>query len=215
MAAWAFRSIDTMAWSRDYALSQTVAPHVAWLCQTLGGLHTTHLTYCGPYDAPETYGAKPGWDSLWLSNIRATGNHVWFRMGWNNWAGWFNQPVLTANTTPAIPLETGGRVRAVINSSDQTSYLARTYQWILSHADWFRPGDVFSPMSEPQDVGILPYTSNPGNAQFPSLTAFNQFILDMQVVCQTAFARINKPGVIVGQWGIDALPGDSGCVGGE
>lgn len=197
-----------MAWSRDYALSQTVAPHVPWLCRTLASLHTTHLTYCAPYDDPASYGAKPGWQALWLHSIRATGNHVWWRGGWNNWQGWFGQPTLTASTSPAIPLETGGRVRAVLTGSDQTSYLARTYAWIRQNAEAFEAGDVFSPMSEPQDAGILPYVSNPKTAQFPNLAAFNQFILDLQVVCQAAFVQSGKPGVVVGLWGIDSLPGD-------
>jgi hypothetical protein len=191
MAYWNFRSIDTMSRSRDQAQSQLFKPQIVFFCQQLARLHPTHLTYCGPYDAPSTYGAQPGWMEAWLGAIRATGRHVWFRMLWNNWQGTFSQPILTANTTPAIPYETDGRVTAVLSGSDTTSYLYKTYQWILDHPTVFQDGDVFSPASEPSNAGIEPYSAQTP-AQFPNLAAYVAWLADVTVLCRVAFQHIGK-----------------------
>ncbi len=82
-------------------------------------------------------------------------------------------------------------MQAILNGQDTTSYLAKTYQWILAHPTAFRDGDVFSPASEPGNAGILPYVvQTPW--QFPSLAAYNQWLADITVVCRLAFQRIGK-----------------------
>ncbi len=208
MAYWSFRGIDTMAWSRDYAQGQQVKSRVPLLCRRLASLHVSHLTYDGPYDDPATYGAPPGWMNWWLQSIRDTGSRVWFRMGWATWQGWFGKPVLTYSTSPAVPYESPGRVWWVVNGQDKISYLAKTYQWILQNPSAFRDGDIFSPISEPQNGYIAPYFPAGASPQFPSLIAFNNFITDITVVCRLAFQTIGKK-VTVGFYGCQGRPGDA------
>lgn len=199
MATWTFRCVDTMSRSRDQAQVQTFAPQIPRFVRQIAQLHVTHMTYCGPYDTPASYGAKPGWRETWLNQIRATGAHVWFRMIWNHWAGTFGQPVYAFDTNPAIPYMTPGGAQAVLNGTDTTSWLALTYHWILTHPTAFQDGDIFTPVAEPADGQVRPYVPTGGIGQFPTLAAFNAWLIQMTRVCQAAFRRIHKR-VFVGLW---------------
>lgn len=198
MAYWTFRSIDTMSRSRDQAQSQAFMPQIPVFVRQIAKLHPTHMTYCGPYDEPTTYGAQPGWMDRWLQEIRATGRRVWFRMIWNNWSGTFGQPVYSYQTTPAIPAVTAGGAQAVLNGTDTTSYVAKTYQWILAHPTAFRDGDVFTPLAEPANAGIRPFTSAV-YPQFASYREYNLFLQAATVACRAAFQRLGRR-VFVGLW---------------
>ena len=199
MHYWTFRCIDTMSRSRDQVQVQTFKPLIPLFCQQIARLGVTHMTYAGPYDDETTLGAAPGWRDAWVAAIRATGAHIWWRMVWANWQGMFGQPMLTFATTPAIPYATAGGAAAVLDGTDTTSYLARTYQFIVQHPTLFADGDVFAPVSEPSDAGVGP---NPAGTpyQFPDLAAFQQFLPAMTTVCTAAFQAIGKQ-VTVGLYG--------------
>ena len=135
----------------------------------------------------------------WANTIHAAGLHVIFRSNWNTWAGDFGQPQLSYSTSPAVPYEGSGGLAAVLDGSDTTSYIGKTYQWILQHPEVFQDGDVFEPFGEPQNNGIMngpPGTSAaycPKNVcQFPSTAAFNQWLADFARADQAAFAAIGK-----------------------
>ena len=164
--------------------------------------HADTVTVDMPYDPASNYRvctpANPdAYESMWLSIIRAQGRHVWFRQIWNNWEGNFGEPKLTSGTSPAIPI--GTDVNAVLNGSDTTSYLGRTYQWILAHPSFFRSGDIFTPTSEPENAGIIPWCTAP--CQFPSYAAADAWYRNSMTVDRAAFARIGV-NVRVGYWGL-------------
>lgn len=148
----------------------------------------------------------------WANTIHAAGLRVMYRGNWNTWAGDFGEPKLSYSTTPAIPYESAGGLSAVLDGTDTTSYIGKTYQWILSHAEIFQDGDIFEPFGEPENNGILngPPGSSASNCpqnicQFPSTAAFNQWLSDFSQADQAAFNSIGK-NVTSGWFG---LAGDS------
>ncbi len=151
----------------------------------------------------------------WAATMRAAGLHVMFRGNWNTWkvsngTGNYGQPSLTYLTSPAIPYEGPGGLAAVLRGADTTSYIGKTYQWILHHPDVYQDGDIFEPFGEAQNNGILngPRGSTLCSApycQFPTTAAFNQWLSDFSQADQAAFTAIGKK-VTSGWFG---LSGDS------
>jgi hypothetical protein len=178
---------DRMCWQETPAWITAVA-------QVDGQTGATHGTVEVPMDNTTAYVAcRPApldpvaYESIWISALRQAGLHVWFRQQWNSWAGSYGARKLTYASRPAVPYETRGGASAVLQGQDMSSYLARTYHYILDHPHFYADGDVFTPVGEPQDAGI-------GQAgcgcQFPSLAAMNRFLRDSITVDRVAFAKL-------------------------
>ena len=166
--------------------------------------HATYATYDGPYDpATSDYAScRPGpltplgFEQLWVTDIHAAGLHAWFRQSWNTWGPWYGKRKLTYATHPAVPYESPGGASAVLNGTDKTSYLAKTFYFILQHPGLYSNGDIFTPQSEPEGGGI-----GCASCQFPSVAEFNRFMRDSMTVDRTAFYKIGV-NVFVGMWGV-------------
>lgn len=159
-----------------------------------------------PYDDASGYAeCQPtdprAYESVWVDAIHSAGLRVWFRQAWNTWDAYYGEPKLSYTTSPRIPYETAGGAADVLAGRDRNSYLAKTYQFILGHASYFAPGDIFTPASEADGAGIGP---NPGCAtalcEFPSIPAFNGFLRDSITVDRAAFKQIGVD-VFVGLFG--------------
>jgi hypothetical protein len=196
------RSIDTMHLSRDFMCHQVSAQEINAVIVAEVAAHVDTTTVDMPYDPPSTYGKclpkdPAAYERTWLATIRAYGLHVWFRQQWLNWEGNEGAPKLTPTTTPAIVL--GSNPSAVLNGSDTTSYLGRTYAWIRRHPDFFHSGDIFTPESEPANAGIQPYCHAP--CMFASRAVAEQWYRDSMTVDRAAFHSLGVD-VKVGYWGL-------------
>jgi hypothetical protein len=202
-APWSFRSVDTMHVTRDYMCYQQTAGFMASIAHSSRSLHTNFSTITTPYDAPANYHqCTPkdpiAYETAWVRALRGEGLHVWFRQTWFNWEGSYGAPKLTADTTPAIRL---GSAAAVLNGSDTTSYMARTYRFILAHRGLYANGDMFTPEPEPVNGGIRIGYGCSGPCQFPDWATFNSWLRDSMTVDSAAFRQLGLQ-VSVGNWGL-------------
>jgi len=199
MAQLQLRSIDNMHFSRDFMCYQRSAADIQAVVAAEVAAHADTVTVDMPYDDPSNYRVctpsdPNAYEARWLSIIRAQGRHVWFRQMWLNWQGNYGAPKLAG---PAIPL--GTDTAAVLAGTDTTSYLARTYRWILAHPSFFRSGDIFTPESEPENAGIMPACT--ATCQFSSYAAADAWYAASMLVDRAAFSQLGLS-VKVGYWGL-------------
>jgi hypothetical protein len=202
---WSFRSIDNMHAARDYPCWPQ---STAFMTSVATAERTAHANYASvptPYDAASNYRycTPPdpiGYEQQWVQALRAQGLHVWFRQTWFNWEGSYKAPKLTATTSPAIPLGTAANV---LNGTDTTSYLAKTYRFILAHPGLYANGDIMTPESEPQNGGIAASWGQCGSGlcQFSGWPRLNQWLRDSMTVDSAAFRHLGLQ-VTVGYWGL-------------
>ena len=126
---WEIKSIDTMKYSRDAAGAKLNDPTfdqtIEIQIKNIADLGATHVALGTPYDEKFI-----PYLSRWVAAARRNNLKVWFRGNFSGWEGWFEYPKI---------------------SRDQ--HLAMTENFILSHPDLFRDGDIFSPCPECENGG--------------------------------------------------------------
>jgi len=164
-------SIDTMKVSRDTATHPETASQIAQAVDLCASLNTTYITV-------DTNWEYPAYMKEWIDAIRAAGKHVWFRTQPNQWH------------------DDNGATG--IMSPSQFESAERSF--IDAHPGFFRAGDIFDPISEPED-GLY------WNATFPSgwswrhapntyTNQFNRFILQTTEIANRALKANGVRGVI-------------------
>jgi hypothetical protein len=200
LSGWQYRAIDTMAASHDKECYQLTQSQIGALIATDASAAVTDVPISSPFDDPSAYvSCTPvaGYMDKFVAAARAHGLNIWIRSHWLSWQGGYGVPKLTPTTSPAMQL---GTATAVLAGTDTTSYLAKTFRWILSRpAGFWQSGDIFTPASEPENAGILPYCTAP--CMFSSYTQFNQWLRDSMTVATAAFTRLGVS-VHVGWWGL-------------
>jgi len=199
---WQYQSIDTMALSKDRLCDQATASLIDEVIHFDYEMNAHWIALSTPYDNYSSYNlctVTPGYMEKFVNAARSNGLGVWFRSQWNSWQGDYNFQMLTFDTTPALPYETAGGIEAVLNGTDNYSYLAKTYHWILENPTLFKDGDIFTPAAEPENAGIYPFCNPP--CQFPNASEFSRWIGDNMILDRMAFEKIGV-NVSVGFWGI-------------
>ncbi len=219
---WWLRDMGMTAVTHDTVCNQESQANMTRLVSYIPQFHANFASDDVPLDGSGSYNCTFGQGNAplqpyqymlnWANTIHGAGLHVIYRGNWNNFAGDYGQAKLSYSTSPAISYESPGGLSAVLNGTDTTSYIGRTYQWILNHPGIFQDGDVWEPFGEPQNNGITngPAGTSAANCpksicQFPSTAAFNQWLSDFSQADQTAFRAIGK-NVTSGWFG---LAGDS------
>jgi hypothetical protein len=202
-SSWTLRSVDTMHVSRDYMCWQQTSGVMASIAASVRSTHANFSTVDTPYDAASGYhqctpSDPVAYEAAWVHALRAEGLHVWFRQTWFTWEGSYGAPKLTASTTPAIQLGTAANV---LNGSDTTSYLARTYRFILAHPGLYANGDMLTPEPEPVNGGIRTGYGCSGPCQFTDWATLNRWLRDSMTVDSAAFRQLGLQ-VSVGNWGL-------------
>lgn len=162
--------------SRDSSACQCLSDaQIAQEVNLSATLHVTHITVDVMMDYPK-YMAR------WVSAIRATGKHVWFRgIHPNHWEGNNHAP---ADMTPS-------------------GYLAFERVWILNNPGLFQAGDILDACSEPEqgpywrrtygaDWDWRPAAPNAGT------DAFNKFMVDVTTTADDALYQKGIVGVATG-----------------
>ena len=201
---WTLRSVDNMHASRDFVCWQQSPSFMAAVAQAEKSANTNYAAIATPYDAPANYHqcSMPkdpiAYETAWVQALRAAGLQIWFRQTWFNWEGSYGAAKLTADTTPAIRL---GTAAAVLNGTDTTSYMAKTYRFILAHRGLYANGDMFTPEPEPVNGGVRIGYGCSGPCQFPDWATFNRWLRDSMTVASAAFRKLGLQ-VSVGSWGL-------------
>jgi hypothetical protein len=160
---WQYQCIDTMKISRDQAQSEQNNPQseteIAHEMKIIKQLGANCVAIDTPYDE-----AFVPYLKLWVKQARQNNLHIWFRGNFSSWEGWFNYP----------------------KGMTTQEHLAKTKQFILSHADLFADGDIFTPAPEAENGwgnGYVPQSDYP---------IFRQFLIDEHTNAQDTFNQIGK-----------------------
>lgn len=158
---WQYQCIDTMKLSRDSAraLMHDARTDLIITNQVtaIKNLGANCIAIDTPYDEEFIPYLK-----RWVDKAREKKLHVWFRGNFSGWEQWFNYKQIT-------PQE----------------HLQKTKRFILSHADLFQDGDIFTPVPEVENGW-------PGNFKLESVPDIRQFLKDEYVVSSEAFQSIHK-----------------------
>jgi hypothetical protein len=146
-------------------------------------LGANYISVETPYDDPAC-GSALAYTKAWVYAIHAAGLSVWHRH---------------------MPLAFEGIYSSPKNNS--TDYLQLIASYIINNPTLFQEGDIFTPIPEPQNGGILNHTYCYENVcQFAGVTEFNQWLRDAINVSDAAFVHLNLQGKVkIGYYGFDGF----------
>lgn len=165
-----FASIDTMKSSRDTETHPLSHQEITNIVKLSASLHTNYITV-------DTLWEYSSYMKQWIDAIRATGRHVWFRGHPNQWEN--------NNHTPGI--------------MTLKQYEAAEKEFILQHASFFQPGDIFDACSEPEEGHYWKatygseWTSHAPNA---ATVEYNAFLRDTTDIANSTLHLKGIQGVI-------------------
>ena len=157
----------------------------AWIDKWVGKAVEVGANYVAistPYENPSC-GDAQAYTRRWVDAIRARGLKVWFRQ---------------------MPLAFEGIYSVTKNNS--SDFLGLIGSYIKNNAGMYQPGDIFTPIPEPQNGGIqgITYCAN-GVCQFNGAAAFNNWLRGAMTTANQAFQSVGKTGVKIGYFGFDGF----------
>ncbi len=180
---WPLRSVSSMKESKDRVCNQRDAAFIRSFVQKAKDLGVTHIGVETPYDNP-VCGDAVAYTNAWVTAIHQAGLNVWHRHMPLAFEGIYNTPKIAG-----------------------ADYVAMIAAYIRAHPDFFTPGDIFTPIPEPQNGGIAGVTYCPfGICIFSGPTAFNMWLRDAMYASEAAFNDIGLSGKIgIGYFGFDGF----------
>lgn len=180
---WEMRSVSSMKESKDRVCNQRDAVFIDNWVSVAKQLNITHISIETPYDNPEC-GNSLGYTNLWVEAIRRHGLKVWHRHMPLAFEGIYNTPKNT-----------------------DFNYISQIVEYIKANPTLFAPGDIFTPIPEPQNGGIYRITYCPYNkCIFSSKEQFNQWLRDAMTLSNEAFSSIGLSNSIgIGYYGFDGF----------
>lgn len=169
------QAIDTMKFSRDAARAKINDPsydtQIELQVRNIAKTGATHISLGTPYDE-EFY----PYLLRWVTMARKYQLNVWFRGNFSGWEGWFSY---TKNL-------------------DRQTHIQMTKDFILTHAELFQDGDVFTACPECENGG-------PGDPrQTGDVAGFRNFLIDEYNAQKQAFVQIGKQVIV----NYDSMNGD-------
>ena len=179
--SWAIQSVSSMKETKDRVCNQRSQSFIEQWVATAKDLGVNYISVETPYDSPAC-GDSVAYTKEWISVIRSYGLHVWHRHSFLNFEGIYNEP-----------------------KNPSENYLQMIAGYIKANPDLFQPGDIFTPIPEPQNGGISQITECSQNTcMFSSAKDFNQWLRNAMDTSQNAFTTIGLSGRIkVGYFGFD------------
>ncbi len=187
-----FTGVDVMKLTKDVIINQPSAGEIDNIVQMLSQTHPQYIAISIPLDASADYpGPKPSPQSAenftktWANAIHNHGLKILWRGTWSGIEGLYNFPKKVGpNRFPA-----GTALSAT--TDENTTWLGKTYGYIINHPDYFQTGDIWAPMPERTEgifqdqTSFLPYK---GGIQNNYALFFN----NLKKVSDLAFSKINK-----------------------
>lgn len=144
--------------SREKLQDQSFNTVIDTQVQNIAKTGATHVAIATPYD--EEFVPIL---TRWVQAARKYKLHVWFRGNFSGWEKWFDYPEISRD-----------------------EHIAKTQLFILSHADLFVDGDVFSACPECENGG-------PGDPRRTGdITGHRNFLIAEYAVTKSAFKQVNK-----------------------
>jgi hypothetical protein len=169
--------------TKDKVCNQDSAQFIASWINRAVELGVNYIAVETPYDNPAC-GSAVAYTKAWVDAIHAKGLNVWHRHA---------------------PLEFEGIYSTTKNSSKD--YLALISNYIKANPTFFKEGDIFTPIPEPQNGGIKGITYCPQNiCMFDGKTSFNAWLRNAIMSSESAFGSIGLGGKIkIGYYGFDGF----------
>lgn len=183
MPTWSVKAIDVMHLSKDTMRGQLTQTQINTVVNNLAKFNVTHVALSCPLDEAEDYvdpAPTAGYLEMWVEAIRTAKLKVWYRQTWLDFEGLYDTIRATPTGTPARPL---GIAASVLDGSDTTSYLYKTWDYIKTHGSLFEEGDIWAPFPEPENQGVGSGTSD----MFSSHDVLGQFLVDLKSISDDAF----------------------------
>lgn len=159
---WSFRSVDTMKYSRDLSREKMEDKDFDAVIddqvKNIAAIGATHVAIATAYDKEFIPMLK-----RWVSAARKYKLKVWFRGNFSGWEEWFDYP----------------RIK-------REEHIRKTEEFILSNADLFEDGDIFSSCPECENGG-------PGDPRSTGdVEGFREFIKSEYREAKSDFGKIGK-----------------------
>lgn len=177
---WEIQSVSSMKETKDKICNQDSPTFINHWVDKAKDLGANYVAIATPYDNPSC-GNSEAYTKEWIAAIRAHGLHVWHRHMPVAFEGIYNAHKTVVDFLPMIT------------------------QYIKQNPTDFQPGDIFTPIPEPQNGGIQGVNTCIDNiCQFANKEAFNQWLRDAMTQTTAAFASIGLANQIkVGYFGFD------------
>lgn len=180
---WSIRSVSSMKETKDKICNQDSASFIeAWIGKAIE-LGVNYIAVETPYDNP-TCGSAVSYTKAWVDAIHVRGLNVWHRH---------------------MPLAFEGIYSTTKNASK--NYLQLISDYIKTNPTFFKAGDIFTPIPEPQNGGIYGITYCPQSiCIFSGAPAFNQWLRDAITTSESAFSSVGLAGKMkIGYYGFDGF----------
>lgn len=182
-ASWSIQSVSSMKETKDRICNQRSDAFISSWVNMAFELGVNYVAIENPYENP-VCGNSIAYGSKWIEAIRQKGIKVWHRHMPLSFEGIYNVP-----------------------KSRETNYLDLIFNFITQNPHYFREGDIFTPIPEPQNGGIFGVTYCAFSiCQFTGSSGFNQFLRQAIDISELAFNQIGLSGKIkIGYYGFDGF----------
>ncbi len=180
---WSIQSVSSMKESKDRVCDQRAQTFIDQWVTTAANLGVNYIAVETPYDSPGC-GNSVTYTQHWVQAIHSRGLHVWHRHMPLAFEGIYNTP-----------------------KNLNIDYLQQIANYIRANPTFFRDGDIFTPIPEPQNGGIqgVTYCSR-SICIFQNPAQFNQWLRNAMSTSETAFQQIGLGGKIkIGYFGFDGF----------
>lgn len=153
-----------------------------WISKAIE-LGANYIAVETPYEDPAC-GSAVAYTKAWVDAIHGRGLKVWHRHAPLAFEGIYDTP-----------------------KDASKDYLKVIGDYIRANPSFFRAGDIFSPIPEPQNGGIAGVTyCSQGVCVFNGAAAFNQWLRDAMTISEAAFQSIGLGGQMkIGYFGFDGF----------
>jgi hypothetical protein len=187
------RGADVMKYTKDTMANQPTDKEIENIVSILKGLNITHIALSIPMDADNDYpqGSRPSPRSSvaltqkWADTVHGQGLKVIWRGTWSGIEGIYNFPKRVGqNRFPA-------GTAASAETDGHSTWLGKTYQYIINNPSFFQAGDIWAPLPE-RTEGIFSDSTSflPSGGELQS--NYVNFFNDLKTVSDKAFLRVNK-----------------------
>lgn len=193
------RSVDVMKYTKDLMRNQPTDAQIESLVATLKSLNVDYIAISIPMDASSDYDFErpPAprdarrFTQQFADEIHHQGLKVLWRGTWCGIEGLYGfEKRVGRRRLPA------GTAESAITDGNST-WLGKTYQYIVRNPGFFAPGDIWAPLPErTQDIfqDVTSFLPHDGEGIQVNYT---RFFTDLKAVSDAAFAKIGVP-VITG-----------------
>lgn len=190
-----YTGVDVMKWTKDTMRNQPTNAEINGIVKAImDNVRPEYISISIPMDATSAYGPNnvpaprtaEAFTQAWSDAIHAQGAKVLWRGTWSGIEGIYDFP----KQVGANRLPTGTAASAVTDGN--STWLGKTYKYIIDHPTFFQNGDIWAPLPERTEGIFSDATSFISHGGYGLQQNYAQFFIDVKAVSDTAFSAIGK-----------------------